>query len=302
MQAGYIGTALHAAIGDGDKEQGIIKLLISRGADVNAPHWRHGTPLGLACTMGNGDQVKLLVENGAKPEEPDMSGQSPLCKAILRSKWAIVDLLIKLGANSNSLDKRGCSYLHYAARARNEKGLKKTLSFGPDLNTVDSNGWSPLHWAASSGYGSAKAIKTLLKAGSNRDLNDKQGRTALELATLCGKTDEANILKTDGSAYVDLAETNQGKRLNPSNYYCDVCEGPIHSQNSKELGCRFHCMTCIDFDFCFRCVLDKDILHPKNHTVTVIGSLSMRGMEGQTDCINEAEDEYEDEIESVDSD
>ncbi|MCJ1466599.1 hypothetical protein MMC07_005219 [Pseudocyphellaria aurata] len=222
-KGGFYGSALYAACSQQNED--LVQLLLDSGADPNVQQCRerdfalqqgdrlsiplqsgpYGTPLGLECFMGNEDHVKLLLENGAKLEEPDMSGQSPLCKAILGSEWAVVDLLIKLGANSNSLDNRGCSYLHYAARARNEEGLKRILRFGSDLNAVDSNGWSPLHWAASSGFESGEAIKTLLKAGSNKDLKDKQGRTALDLATLCGKTEEANILKTDGLAYDDLS-------------------------------------------------------------------------------------------------
>lgn len=277
-QAGYFGTALHAAIRVNKTEQGVAELLISRGADVNSPHWRHGTPLELACRLGDREKVKLLLDNGAKLEELDMSGQSPLSKAICCSQLTIVDRLIDLGANPNVLDKRGCSYLHYAARACNSDCLRKILSFGLDINGVDSNGWSPLHWAASSGYGSARSIKTLLKAGSNKDLKDKQGRTALDLATLCGKNEEANILKTDGSAYGDLPETNDGKTLRPYGFECDVCEGPIHAQNSKGFEYRYRCTTCIDFDLCFRCVLDKDIIHPKDHEFTVSWSLYMRGL------------------------
>lgn len=278
MQAGYIGTALLSAIGyDDGKEPGVAELLISRGADVNASHWNHGTPLGLACKVGNRGKVNLLVENGAKLEERDISGRSPLCKAICGSHWGIVDQLIDLGAHPNSKDKRGCSYLHYAARACHCGILQKFLSFGPDINDVDSNGWSPLHWAASSGKGSTKAIKILLKAGSNKDLKDKQGRTALDLAMLCGKSQEVKILKTDASAYDDLPETNDEKRLRPVTFICDVCEGPNQARKSKHPERRYHCKTCIDFDLCSRCVLDKDVLHPKDHEFTVRRSLHIKG-------------------------
>lgn len=278
FQAGYFGTALIAAIGAPEKEQGVAELLISRGADVNAPHWRHGTPFGIACRRGDSEKVNLLLKNGANLEEPDMSGQSPLCNAIAFSNWSIVAQLIDLGANPNFLDKRGCSYLHYAARALNDDGLKKILSFGLDINGVDSNGWSPLHWAASSGYGSAKVIKMLLKAGSNKDLKDKQGRTALDLAMLCGESEVGEILKITGSAYDDLPEIRDREELGPITIYCDICGYSSDGRKSKELGCQYHCTTCMDFDLCFRCALDKDILHPKDHEFTVSGSLYLQGV------------------------
>ncbi|MCJ1265385.1 hypothetical protein MMC22_005262 [Lobaria immixta] len=249
VQEGYFGTALVAAIGTRGKEQGVAELLISRGADVNVPHWRHGTPLGLACSEGDQKSVNLLLKNGANLEQSNMSGQSPLCRAICNSQWVIVDQLINLEVNPNSLDKRGCSYLHYAARACNDHGLKKFMSTGLDVNGVDSNGWSPLHWAASSGYGSANVIKTLLRAGGNKYLKDKQGRTALDLAILCGKYEEVKILMTNRSACGDLPETDDGERFGRYKFGCDICGYSTEGRKSKELEY-------------------KDILHPKDHEFT----------------------------------
>lgn len=53
VQAGEIGTALHAAIRAPENEKDVARLLISRGADVNASHWRYDPPLGLARAKGD---------------------------------------------------------------------------------------------------------------------------------------------------------------------------------------------------------------------------------------------------------
>lgn len=267
LYGGRFGGTFQAGCFSG-KEQ-IVRLLLEKGADTKYRGGAFGTPLLAAIENGSETVVKFLLENGAQLEERSISGQSPLCKAICGSHSKIVNHLIDLGAHTNSKDKRGCSYLHYAARACHGDILTKILSFGPDINDLDSNGWSPLHWAASSGNGSMKAIKILLKAGSNKDLEDKQGRTAIDLAELCGKSQEVRILKTDASAYDNLPETNDEEGLPLVQCLCDICKSLIRPRKSVYADRWYHCKTCFELDLCSRCVLDKDVLHPKDHEFTV---------------------------------
>lgn len=35
----------------------------------------------------------------------------------------------------------------------------------------------------------------------------------------------------------------------------------------------YHCTECISFDFCFRCMMDRDTIHPKDHEFIVCPSL-----------------------------
>lgn len=222
--SGDFGTALHCAIGTNWKQPGMTKLLISHGADVNAPHWDSGTPLALACNYGKLDEVKLLLKNGAKLDVCDMIGVHPICVAIIEREWDVFTHLIELGGNPTYQDKRGCSGLHYVARAGGNNALKRILDLETDNNAVDSNGWSPLHWAAASAFGTAKVLKTLLQAGCAKDLKDKQGRTALDLATAFGKDEEIAILTATGHTFLDLPETNDGDlQRSESKVLCDGC-------------------------------------------------------------------------------
>ena len=221
VQTGYICTALHSAALRGSRE--LVELLINRGADVNIVHWSHGSPLSLACGRGELDIARLLIENGAKIDAFNMAGQDPLYLALIYSNWEIFDYLFELGADSLRADKRGCNGLHYAARASRYDVVERILKCGASVDDIDSNGWSPLHWASASGHGSAKVIKTLLKAGVNKDLKDQQGRTALDLALLFQKEEEAAILQTEGQAYYDLPEINDQKKLRPSTFICGGC-------------------------------------------------------------------------------
>ena len=62
-QGGRYGNALYAASSNGHQE--IDKLLIDKGADVNAQGGFYGNALQAVSSDGHQDIVKLLIENGA---------------------------------------------------------------------------------------------------------------------------------------------------------------------------------------------------------------------------------------------
>ena len=70
-QGGLHGNALQAASLGG--HEAIVKLLLEKGADVNAQGGRHGNALQAALRGGHEAIVKLLLANGGLPSEPDTS-------------------------------------------------------------------------------------------------------------------------------------------------------------------------------------------------------------------------------------
>ena len=76
-------TPLHIAC-ENDNED-IIKLLISKGVDVNAVDKDINTPLHIACTNNNFDIIKLLIDNGAKVKCQNKNNETPLHKACKNS-------------------------------------------------------------------------------------------------------------------------------------------------------------------------------------------------------------------------
>ncbi|KAH7151960.1 hypothetical protein B0J13DRAFT_594004 [Dactylonectria estremocensis] len=86
----------------------IVKLLLKKGADVEAKDSKHGrTPLSWAAENGHEAIVKLLLEKGADVKSRDRGGRTPLS----------VKLLLEKGANVESKDKYGQTPLWWSDAA-----------------------------------------------------------------------------------------------------------------------------------------------------------------------------------------
>ena len=91
-------TPLHWASNNGDRDA--VKLLLDKGANINAKTDCGVTPLHLACYHGgNKSVITLLLNRGACLDSRDHDGYTPLHYAGIKSD--IVDLLIKRGAKKD---------------------------------------------------------------------------------------------------------------------------------------------------------------------------------------------------------
>ena len=83
-------TALHVAA----KNNQIVKLLLDFGANVNAIDKFHVTPLHLATQNGNCQCVKLLIDYKANVDPPFLRSDPPLRIAILKDKMDVMKILL----------------------------------------------------------------------------------------------------------------------------------------------------------------------------------------------------------------
>ncbi len=96
VKGGWLGgTPLHYAVGEGRNE--IAKLLIAKGADVNAKGIYGTTPLHNAATK---EIVELLIAAGADVNAKDERGKTPLDLAIQVKNPKTADLLRKHGGKT----------------------------------------------------------------------------------------------------------------------------------------------------------------------------------------------------------
>ncbi|OUL35647.1 hypothetical protein BV372_10400 [Nostoc sp. T09] len=114
---------LHYAAFDNSTE--VAKLLIARGADVNA-QINTGTPLHRAAANNSREVAKLLISNGAELNILDtFLGQAPLHRAIEWGNLEVAELLILNGANINEISRSGESALHIALNKYNNSIFNK---------------------------------------------------------------------------------------------------------------------------------------------------------------------------------
>ncbi|KAF4456421.1 ankyrin repeat-containing, partial [Fusarium albosuccineum] len=138
---------LHVAVRQGDED--MIRLLLSKGFDVNAQCDRGDTALQCAVDRAHDGVVTLLLS------QPDVRP----------------DLANKKGDTPGSV----------AAHSGRIETLRLLLAAGVDTETRNEEGLTPLCLAAEQGYGSI--VKLLLTTdGIDADSKDNDGRTPLSLA------------------------------------------------------------------------------------------------------------------------
>ena len=79
-----LNTPLHVACMSGNES--MMKLLISKGADLNLGNQYGNTPLHSACLQGGISAVKFLLEHGANINEPNHLKSTPLHFACYNDK------------------------------------------------------------------------------------------------------------------------------------------------------------------------------------------------------------------------
>lgn len=138
-------TPLHVAAQWGLNE--IVKVLISKGAEIGArSRWKY-TPLHFAAESYRHDVVVTLLDSGADLEAGTRDGKTPLHLAVLKEIQNKQDLLVILlirGANCNVLNtggyNGGCTPLQYAAAHGNISNARTLCAFGADPYFKDTNG------------------------------------------------------------------------------------------------------------------------------------------------------------------
>lgn len=175
----------------------ILKLLIEKGADIEAKDESGCTPLALAVSSGNVEAVELLIEKGANKEAKDRAGRTPLMLAATDQRIEAMMLLIGNGADIEAIDQLGRTPLMLASTDLRIKAMMLLIKKGTNKEAKDKEGRTALALAASNGE--VGAMKNLIDSGADIEAKDDSGRTPFSLATSNGEIAAMEILISKGA-------------------------------------------------------------------------------------------------------
>lgn len=154
-------TALHYAADYG--HNAIVKLLLKRGAQIDARTLNQGTAVMLAAVSGHESVVQLLLGNGAAIELENCQQGTRLNLAAVCQKTDVVAVLLKSGADTNMKDCLWSTPMHNAVSWQDGTNMIRVLSeSGADLSTRSASKRTRLEEAVAS---SSRKMMWLLPRG-----------------------------------------------------------------------------------------------------------------------------------------
>ena len=200
-------TALHWAAFWNDLDT--LKLLIDRGANVDAENDYGATPLWCGCANRHPEVVAGLLAAGANPNIGLQAGESVLMRCVHTGEPSAVRALLEHGADVNYQEpSKGQTALMWTATYAHPDVTRVLLEFDAavDARTVtvrqlhgtgmqgttspagaeffNAGGFTPLLFAARSG--DRESARLLLDAGADLHGTAADGNTALVVATMSG--------------------------------------------------------------------------------------------------------------------
>lgn len=184
-----------------------MEALIAAGAKVDASS-PYGTALSFACMTGAEPSIKLLISRGADVNYSRVDGITPIALAARSGALGGIRELLAHSANVNAKDNDGATPLIYAAREGNTEAAQILIGAGAKVDQADSHMQTPLMYAAVNGH--TDFVQMLLEKGAKPNLRDATGRTALMLTAAYGDRPDVVSALLKGGA--DKSLTDKSKR------------------------------------------------------------------------------------------
>ncbi|KAJ5273735.1 Pfs NACHT and ankyrin domain protein [Penicillium angulare] len=201
-QGGIYGNALQAASNRGYQE--VVTLLLEKGADINTQGGQCGNALQAASANGHQEIVTLLLDKGA-----DINTQGGQCGNALQAASAdghqqIVTLLLDKGADINAQGGFYGNALQAASAYGHQEIVTLLLDKGADINAQ--GGFYGNALQAASAYGHQEIVTLLLDKGA--DINAQGGfyGNALQAASANGHQEIVTLLLDKGADVSDGAK------------------------------------------------------------------------------------------------
>jgi ankyrin repeat protein len=185
----------------------VIKLLVEKGADINAQD-KYSRPILEPAVFGgrfNTNNVDYLIEKGINIPKPDSEIDQPMFfRTLERGQKNIFDAMVKQGYDVFCKDAGGFSILLKAAMNNMKEMIDFLISRGAEIKTADKTGKTALHHAVIREY--YELTKYLLSKGFDVNDADREGLTPYYYASRFGHKKLAQLLAPNGARQINLSD------------------------------------------------------------------------------------------------
>ncbi|HZT63437.1 MAG TPA: ankyrin repeat domain-containing protein [Burkholderiales bacterium] len=177
-------TGLFAAAAQGDAAQ--IKALVAKGAKVDAKDGYGRTPLHVAAYGAKHEAMRALVAARANPNALENDRYDIVTITAVANDVPTLKLSLELGGSAKNITSRyDGTALIAAAHLGHAEVVRTLIRAGAPLDHVNNLGWTATIESIVLGDGGPRhvdTLKSLIQAGANLNLADRQGQTPLALA------------------------------------------------------------------------------------------------------------------------
>ena len=173
-------------------------LAVRAGANLETRDPRGRTPLLLAVTEERLAVARLLVHLGANPDAFDDQHDTPWLVTGVTGSVDMLEVLLPAGPDLKIRNRFGGTSLIPASERGHVAYVRRVVRTDIEINHVNNLGWTALLEAVILGDGSRRyqqIVSTLLDAGADPKIADRQGVTALQHAEQRGQRAVARILR-----------------------------------------------------------------------------------------------------------
>jgi ankyrin repeat protein len=217
-----------ALLAKGETEK--AKAFFMGKANVNDTDEQGRTPLHYAAENRDSFLAAFFIALGAEPDVLDKNQKTPLSISAEKLDAPTAGILAGKGANIHQSMNGGDSPARIAIRENGD--FLEAILTPASLASVDPAGKTILHLAAEAG--NARAANTILKAGADFSLRDKNGKSALDFAL--ERADSKNHAETAEQLILAGAVSNNplyayfAPAAKSSNYNLRIADGmtPLH--------------------------------------------------------------------------
>lgn len=182
-----------------------VKLLLSRGANVNVINQEGDGVLRVAVATGNIELVRLLLDKGADVNAKNPTGRTALTKATGKDRFEIAKLLVDHGADANTkTTDDSWTPLLFAASDGSVETAKLFLDHGANIEAKNNIGATPLMVASDS---NTETVQLLLDHSAVVDARENDGWTPMIRAAKYGNSQITKLL-LDHGADIDARDTD----------------------------------------------------------------------------------------------